>query len=254
MRGVGSDRFRSSALVRDGSIDELERGGALPVAWLESARGRRLGVGARPWRVRRLGRNRRAWRTSRTGSKKRSNWREISRNIKTLRTFRFVHLFSGAEDVLGNGDGGQRRNPGGNIQPGCQGRRRRRPLEGPPFSGVERGGLRRGARGLSMQHLQQGTLEHGSSRSATTEVAAAHLYGLPSNSVEEQQMADVGTLLATRSVEIIGAILKSQRKRKVPPTGTLENPPGTETREEGPAWELPELKAFMEAFEGQVAD
>ena len=74
-----------------------------------------------------------------------------------------------------------------------------------------------------------------------------HIYGLPSNSVEEQQLADTGTLLATRSVEVIGAILKSQRLRKVPQAGTFENPPGTETREEGP-------EAFMDAFEGQVAD
>ena len=81
-----------------------------------------------------------------------------------------------------------------------------------------------------------------------------HIYGLPSNSVEKQQMADTGALLATRSVEVIGAILKSQRKRKAPQSGTLENPPGTETREEGPAWELPEIKAFLEAFEGQVVD
>ena len=81
-----------------------------------------------------------------------------------------------------------------------------------------------------------------------------HIYGLPSNSVEEQQMADVGTLLASRSVVVIGAILKSQRLRQVPQAGTLENPPGSSTREEGPAWELPEIKAFMDACEGQVAD
>ena len=56
-------------------------------------------------------------------------------------------------------------------------------------------------------------------------------------------MADVGTLLASRSVEVIGAILKSQRVRRVPQAGTLENPPGSTTREEGPAWELPEVKA-----------
>ena len=81
-----------------------------------------------------------------------------------------------------------------------------------------------------------------------------HIYGLPADSVEEQQFADVGTLLASRSVEVIGAILKGQRLRKVPQAGTLENPPGSNTREEGPAWELPEIKAFLDAFECQVAD
>ena len=81
-----------------------------------------------------------------------------------------------------------------------------------------------------------------------------HIYGLPSNSPEEQQQADEGTLLASRSVEIIGAILKDQQKRRVPEAGTLENPPGSDTKEEGPAWELPEIKTFMDVFEGQVAD
>ena len=51
-----------------------------------------------------------------------------------------------------------------------------------------------------------------------------HIYGLPSKSPEEQQQADEGTLLASRSVEIIGTILKDQRKRRVPQAGTLENP------------------------------
>ena len=46
-----------------------------------------------------------------------------------------------------------------------------------------------------------------------------HIYGLPSNSPEEQQQADVGTLLASRSVEIVGAVLKDQRKRRVPQAG-----------------------------------
>ena len=64
----------------------------------------------------------------------------------------------------------------------------------------------------------------------------------------------MGTLLASRSVEIVGAVLKDQRKRRVPQAGTLENPPGSDTKEEGPAWELPEIKTFMEMFEGQVAD
>ena len=38
----------------------------------------------------------------------------------------------------------------------------------------------------------------------------------------------------------------------MPQAGTLENPPGSSTREEGPAWELPEIKAFLDAFECQL--
>ena len=51
-----------------------------------------------------------------------------------------------------------------------------------------------------------------------------HIYGFPSNSPEEQRQADEGTLLASRSVEIIGTILKNQRRRRVPQAGTLETP------------------------------
>eukprot|EP00435_Cladocopium_sp_Y103_P068083 s608_g31.t1 len=37
--------------------------------------------------------------------------------------------------------------------------------------------------------------------------------------------------------------------RKVPEIGTIENPPGSDTQAEGPAWALPEIQEFMARFE-----
>ena len=47
--------------------------------------------------------------------------------------------------------------------------------------------------------------------------------------------------LAIRSAQVTSEIIQSQRRRCVPNVGTLENPPGSETKEEGPAWMFPEL-------------
>ena len=180
--------------------------------------------------------------------------------FQELRTFRFVHLFSGEEDVLGNCLKEMAAREGIQVEIYSLDRKGEADVDlskDHPFlelkEEAENHAFDAGHAGFPCNTFSRArwNMDH---RGPPPLRSLQHIYGLPSNSVEEQQMADVGTLLATRSVEIIGAILKSQRKRKVPPTGTLENPPGTETREEGPAWELPELKAFMEAFEGQVAD
>ena len=80
-----------------------------------------------------------------------------------------------------------------------------------------------------------------------------HMYGLPSNSSAQQKEADRGTILAVRSVEIVKAVIKSQRRRRVPQAGTLENPPGSESQFEGPAWKLPEVVSFMEKFRLETA-
>eukprot|EP00435_Cladocopium_sp_Y103_P055471 s826_g18.t1 len=70
------------------------------------------------------------------------------------------------------------------------------------------------------------------------------IYGLESNTKSQQREADRGTVFAVRSALVISEIVQSQRRRAVPPAGTLENPPGSETKEEGPAWALPELISF----------
>ena len=59
------------------------------------------------------------------------------------------------------------------------------------------------------------------------------IYGLPSNTPQQQAEADKGSLLAIRSTQMLGEIIQSQRRRKVPEAATLENPPGSESQTEG---------------------
>ena len=40
---------------------------------------------------------------------------------------------------------------------------------------------------------------------------------------------------------LLGEIIQSQRRRKVPEAATLENPPGSESQTEGSMWALPEV-------------
>lgn len=83
--------------------------------------------------------------------------------------------------------------------------------------------------------------------------SGSEIYGLSTNNRRQQAEADKGTVLAVRSGLVIAEGVMAQRKRAVPTVGTLENPSGSETREEGPAWELPELKDFVERLEAATA-
>ena len=78
------------------------------------------------------------------------------------------------------------------------------------------------------------------------------IYGLAGNSKEMQQKADEGTLLATRSVDLMEAQLQSPKRRQTPPVATLENPPGD--LEKGSAWMLPEVMKFMKGQSIEVAE
>ena len=74
------------------------------------------------------------------------------------------------------------------------------------------------------------------------------IYGLPTNNPRQQGEADRGSLLAIRSTQVTAEVLQCQRHRKVPECGTLENPPGSDDRMEGPSWEFPEVDKFMKDF------
>ena len=74
------------------------------------------------------------------------------------------------------------------------------------------------------------------------------IYGLASNNARQQAEADAGTILFVRSLQVIGEIIQAQRMRRVPECGTVENPPGSESQREGPAWRLPETEAWLERF------
>ena len=80
-----------------------------------------------------------------------------------------------------------------------------------------------------------------------------HMYGLPGNSRSQQAEADRGTVLAVRAATLVKTVLDSQRSRRTPQVGTLENPPGSETKAEGPAWELPELREFLQGYKAVTA-
>ena len=54
-----------------------------------------------------------------------------------------------------------------------------------------------------------------------------HIYGLPTNTPEQQKEADEGSLLSIRSTNLLGEQIQAQRRRQVPEAATLENPPGT---------------------------
>ena len=63
--------------------------------------------------------------------------------------------------------------------------------------------------------------------------------GLSSDSSGLQRQADEGTLLATRSCALVAEVVKSQRARRVPEAGSIENPPpGSEGGPDGPMWML----------------
>ena len=54
----------------------------------------------------------------------------------------------------------------------------------------------------------------------------SHPYGLPGNSQAQQDEADHGTLMATRSLVLMQKQTLSQRNRRVPQSATVENPAG----------------------------
>ena len=72
------------------------------------------------------------------------------------------------------------------------------------------------------------------------------IYGLGSNNARQQQEADRGTLAATRSVALMKLQCQRADARGAPRVATGENPPGTDGIE-GSAWILPEVE--MEAEE-----
>ena len=81
-----------------------------------------------------------------------------------------------------------------------------------------------------------------------------HPYGLPSNNPQQQREADVGTLMATWTTSLMERQIESQKNRGIPEVATVENPPGSETMFEGPAWALPEIKEIMERIEAHAVE
>ena len=79
-------------------------------------------------------------------------------------------------------------------------------------------------------------------------------YGLPGNSQAQQDEADHGTIMATRSVILMQKQTLSQRCRRVPQAATVENPPGDEDGPAGSAWMLQEIVEALELMGASMAD
>eukprot|EP00435_Cladocopium_sp_Y103_P048824 s861_g14.t1 len=176
--------------------------------------------------------------------------------FKKTRTFVYVHLFAGAEDVLGKAI------------------KRLADLEGlqveiwsydkedngadltaeQPFGDLldsARGGLVDGGHsGFPCGSFSRARLNEGTGPPPVRSLES--IYGLMGNSARQQEEADRGTLCAVRSVQFMAEVLQSQRLRRVPECGTLENPPGSESQAEGPAWRLPEIEYFLGDFRCDV--
>ena len=72
-------------------------------------------------------------------------------------------------------------------------------------------------------------------------------YGLAGLSEAQQLICDQGTVMASRSINMARAVaLNSTNESKVPPVSTLENPPESDDPRHLSAWELPEMKRFLE--------
>ena len=178
--------------------------------------------------------------------------------FKKARRFRFVHLFSGKNDVLGRALVRQGQAEGMDIEmvsfdtmlDGAADLSKDHPYldildearngcydgghAGPPCGSFSRARWNAGHGPLPVRSLE-------------------FVYGLPSNTSKMQEEADQGTTLFVRSLLVVGELIQSQRLRKVPEVGTMESPPGSESKIEGPAWTLPETMIWMKKYQADVA-
>ena len=103
-----------------------------------------------------------------------------------------------------------------------------------------------------MWELLHGPQQEGGATSGALEGVA--IWTPYSNHERQQKEADKGTILAVRSTILAAKTLDRQRAKRVGEVATLENPPGSDNGPDVPAWELPELKQFLEKYEAQYAN
>ena len=75
------------------------------------------------------------------------------------------------------------------------------------------------------------------------------IYGLPGTTEAQQAEADRGTMMATLSPKCYEAQVTSSKMRQVPPLSTLENPPGDNVS--GAAWDLGEVENSLKKTGGK---
>ena len=76
------------------------------------------------------------------------------------------------------------------------------------------------------------------------------IYGLGGNTQQQQAEADRGTHMATQSARVYEAQVTSAKRRQVPPASTMENPPGDQVS--GSAWDLGEIEGALRRTEGKM--
>ena len=178
--------------------------------------------------------------------------------FRDKRKFVFLHLFSGPNDVLGGALKEEARKEHLNVEVRFYDKlddQRSNLLDEQPYMKILQDAKDHafdgGHAGFPCASFSRARLNEGSGPGPVR--SKNHMYGLPGNTRGQQQEADRGTLLASRSVSVVGEILQSQRKRKLTLAGTLQNPPGSDDQREGPAWLLPEVQEFMDYFGAATA-
>eukprot|EP00435_Cladocopium_sp_Y103_P017963 s5122_g4.t1 len=179
------------------------------------------------------------------------------KEFKERRVFNFVHFFSGVKDVLGEAVKRMADLQGIKVKVYALDKEQGIDLSAQqPFGDMldltRTGEIDASHCGFPCGSFSRARYREGSGPPPVR--SSQWIYGLPTNSVRQQAEADLGSLLAIRSVQFTSDVLQSQRLRAVPDCGTLENPPGSEDQREGPAWMLPELVNFMRQFGGETAD
>jgi hypothetical protein len=174
---------------------------------------------------------------------------------KESRTFRFVHLFSGARDVLKPALERAAAKEGLRIKVESydrDGPQKQNLADDRPYMDLLEtvdtiDGMHAGfpCGSFSMVRNRPGGPPPVRSREFP--------YGLPTNDVLQQKEADTGTVLAVRSSMLASKVLDNHRKRKVGEVATLENPPGSEAGQDCPAWLLPEIVDFLKVYQAQDA-
>ena len=82
--------------------------------------------------------------------------------------------------------------------------------------------------------------------------SAQELHGLSTNSEAQQKEADLGTMMAVNTTNLVRTQVDTCKARGVPPLGTLENPPGDSTA--GSAWALPDVSKELEVMAAETVE
>ena len=177
--------------------------------------------------------------------------------FKERRTFRFLHLFSGEKDVLGDAIKKEAKKFRVNVE--CVGLDRKTD-GGVDLSNAETmDKIKKEVEDDEWDGLHSGFPCGSFSRARWNPGgpppvrSSREMYGCSTNTVRQQEEADRGTLAAVRSSDLMHTQCNRADKRGIQRIATLENPPGTEGIE-GSAWMLPEIQNDLTAVDAEQAD